>query len=854
VRVVHRPAAQHYPRGDDAVVYEIGPFRLDPQLRTLTRTGAPEPIGPRAVAVLAALVAKAPEPVAKQSIMDAAWPGVVVEESNLSVQIAAIRRVLAAVAGGDRWIETISRRGYRFVGPVAMMRGGTLQEATSVSNVPRSLTSFVGRERELIDLKGLLAKNRLLSIIGPGGIGKTRLAVQLATEIPDAYRDGISFVDFAPLVDPALVASAAAQAIGVHDVQGGRLVATLCRQLEGRLMLLIFDNCEHVLDASAHLADALLRATARLTIIATSREPLRVPGEQIYRPPPLSLPNPAGDLDSIRRSDAVLLFVDRAQHQQHDFALTPERAPAVAELCVRLDGIPLALELAAAHVHSLSIEQINTRLDDRFELLTEGSRTALPRQQTLHATLDWSHGLLSERERRVLRRLAIFAGGFTVEAAAAVANDETIESTDVPDAVAQLVARSLVIADTSVARTRYRLLETTRAYGLEQLDRAGETAAIRSRHAQCVTDLLENAADDWLRQDETQWRSRYVTEIENVRAALEWSLSGAGDRTIAVALAGGSGPVWTTLGLFAQGARWLQLASSQIVPDGSERDAARLWFWLGVASEASPPQALAAFQRAVELYRSLGDSVGQGHAQMRFGRVLAVMGRLDESKAALAEAFPALHAAAIPKLLGFYFTNAAFLKTMTGDIAGARAHYERALTLYREARYEFAERVTLDNLAELNWASGELEAAAAAFRQSIAMRRASRLGREVTLAFALVNLAGVLTELGDVDQALAAAREGLPSLADADRAWVFMDHMGLRAALAGSIDNAARIAGYADHARAAKKSPREPNEARAHARLFALLRERLEDDVLATLMEEGSTMSEHEACAAALER
>jgi DNA-binding winged helix-turn-helix (wHTH) protein len=332
VRVVHRPAAQHYPRGDDAVVYEIGPFRLDPQLRTLTRTGAPEPIGPRAVAVLAALVAKAPEPVAKQSIMDAAWPGVVVEESNLSVQIAAIRRVLAAVAGGDRWIETISRRGYRFVGPVAMMRGGTLQEATSVSNVPRSLTSFVGRERELIDLKGLLAKNRLLSIIGPGGIGKTRLAVQLATEIPDAYRDGISFVDFAPLVDPALVASAAAQAIGVHDVQGGRLVATLCRQLEGRLMLLIFDNCEHVLDASAHLADALLRATARLTIIATSREPLRVPGEQIYRPPPLSLPNPAGDLDSIRRSDAVLLFVDRAQHQQHDFALTPERAPAVAEL------------------------------------------------------------------------------------------------------------------------------------------------------------------------------------------------------------------------------------------------------------------------------------------------------------------------------------------------------------------------------------------------------------------------------------------------------------------------------------------------------------------------------------------
>jgi predicted ATPase len=631
------------------------------------------------------------------------------------------------------------------------------------------------------------------------------------------------------------------------------LVDALCRHLKGRQLLLVVDNCEHVVEAAAAMVEAVLRGAPEPTIVATSRESLRVPGEQIYRLPPLSLPGSDGAFESIRKSEAVQLFVDRAQHQQHDFALTVEGAAGVAELCVRLDGLPLALELAAAHVHTLAIDEINARLDDRFRLLTAGSRSALPRQKTLQGTLDWSFGLLSELERVVLRRIAVFSGAFTADAAAHVAGDATLDAMALAPTVAQLALRSLVVADSSRVPARYRLLETTRTYALERLAQAGESESVRASHSRWVRSLFGNATDEWMRDGESQWRDRYAAHVDDLRAALEWSMSPFGDAADAVAIAGSSGPMWSTLGRFVEGARWLQRASVHVDPRAPSRDGANVWLWLGVALEASPEAALDAFDRSLAAFCAINDAEGCCHAQIRRARALAALGKFDAAHEALADAAQALRHVAPPKLHAFYFSNSAFLANMRGDTDRAGEHYRQALVHYREAHHEFGELVTLDNIAEVNWSRGALEDAANAFRESVELRRTSRASRRVTLAFSLANLAGVLTELGHLDEALACEREAVPNLLDEKRAWIFIDHFALRAGLAGKLENAARIAGYASRAREVKKWTREPNEARACARLHALLREQLPAADVECLLAEGANLSAHDACRLALE-
>ena len=449
-------------------------------------------------------------------------------------------------------------------------------------------------------------------------------------------------------------------------------------------MLLILDNCEHLLDACATLADAVLRGAGAPTIIATSREPLHVAGEQTYPLQTLSLPEPSANAEAVARSEAVQLFVERARRQLRDFELTAARAATVAELCIHLDGIPLALELAAARVRSLSVEQINVRLHDRFKLLTGGSRTALPRQQTLRATLDWSFDLLAEDERAVLRRLAIFPGSFTLEAASAIACDEAIDEFAVTDLLSQLVERSLVVADTKDAGPRYRLLETTRAYALEKLGEAGEADAIRRRHAQYFRDRFERAYYDWLRMPDADWHAIYLPELDNVRAALDWALGAGGEPAIGIGLAAGSGPMWAMLSLFGEGVQRLKATVERVASDAPDSDQAPLWLWLGVWP-ATPAQAVTALERAIKLYRSLDDVSGLGHSLVRLGRMFVLMGRFEQAGAVLAEALPLLERANLPKLLARYFEGIGFLKMLTGDLASARVHFEKAFALCRGA-------------------------------------------------------------------------------------------------------------------------------------------------------------------------
>ena len=827
-------------------IYDLGPFQLDVGSRTLTKAGAPVALGLHAVAVLTNLVERAPQLAPKSSIMDAVWPDVVVEESNLAVQIHALRRTLAQVPGGDRWIETLPRRGYRFVGPVAALPDPDERDSNR-SNLPEPATSFVGRERDLVEIKRLLPTKHLVTVVGAGGIGKTRLALQVAKEVVDAYRDGVWFVDLGSLRDPALVPRSVAQVLGVPERAGKPLTDALCAHLRRLQILLVLDNCEHLVGGVAQLADALLNKAADTTILATSREPLRTSGEQVYPLNPLSLPEMGANVETMAQSEAVQLLVDRVQRQLPDFELTAARAPAVAELSIHLDGIPLALELAAARARSLSVEQINVRIADRFRLLTGGARTALPRQQTLRATLDWSYDLLAEAERVVLRRLAIFPGSFAVEADSAVASDTSIDEFAVIDLLAQLVARSLVIADTNAGETRYRLLETTRAYALEKLAEVGEPDAIARRHAEHFRNLFERAPGDWLRMSTTQWNAIYLREVDHVRAALDWALAADAGSALAIALAGTSANLWLRLSLYGEGRQRLEAAVTRIGPSTSQFDEARLWLWSGLSAiSASPGRAIAALERAVSLYRRLDHALELGLADAWLGAALAIAGQFDQARAALAEAFPRIENCGIPKVVAFYHGSVGVLEILSGNPASARTHFERALLLFREAGSDINALDSINNLASVSWALGDLAAAEKSLREYIAMRGKPYVRRS-GLGSALGNLAGVLTERGQLAEALEAAREALPLLSDGGDAWSLMDHLALRVALTGRHKDAALLAGYTDRAHAARQAIRPPNEARACDRLRAFLRETFVSEELERLLAEGAKMSDDEA-------
>jgi predicted ATPase/class 3 adenylate cyclase len=728
-------------------------------------------------------------------------------------------------------------------------------EATP-NNLPQQTSSFVGRERDISEVRRALGQTRLVTIVGSGGIGKTRLSLQLAADVLDAYPDGVWLVELGPISDRPLVPSAVAQVLGVEvRAAGAALVESLCAHLKTRRLLLVLDNCEHLVDACAELVTAMLTRTPEVRILATSREPLRVQGEQVVWLPPLPLPEGEPGGAGAIRSEAVQLFLERVRLQQPGFALGEQQVAAIGELCVHLDGIPLALELAAALVPVQSVEEISSHLGDRFKLLTRGSRTALPHQQTLRATLDWSYGLLRDDERRVLNRLAVFPGAFSLDAASKVVVDDETDEYAVVDLVSELVTRSLVVADSTLSTTRYRLLETTRAYALVKLAEMGETVAIARRHAEYFRDFYREAPDDWLRMSDDDWRARYASDRDNLRAALDFAMGPDGDATLAVALSGASGPVWPELSLHGEGQSRLDDAVARIGPGVSEFDQARVWHWLGLSwGMAAPTKAVPALEQAVKLYRRLDDEPRLGWAAARLAHELAVMGRLDEASTILVLSFAQLEDADQPKALGDVYDFSAVVKSMKGDQLGARADLEAALAQYRAIGAERYATYTLVQLADINWALGELDAAVAGMRDAAVRLRQIPLAK-VMLGFCLTNLAGVLVERGNLDEALEVAREGLPLLKDAGYAWINIDQLALRAALGGRLTDAARLAGFADATIAKKKEAfRQTNEARARKRLEGLLNAGVAADELTRLLAEGAELEEDEAYRLALER
>ncbi len=527
---------------------------------------------------------------------------------------------------------------------------GGVQRTDSVvrQNLPRQLTSFIGREAALVEVATLIAAQPLVTLTGVGGTGKTRLALAVVAHLLTAFRDGVWLVELAPLTDPLFVSQAVASVLQIHEQPGETLTAALVRVLQSRQLLLVLDNCEHLIGACAQLADDLLRYCPSLRVLATSREALGVPGEVSYRVPSLSLPRPDTSLASLAATEAVHLFITRAQAAQGEFRLTDANAALVVQLCTRLDGIPLALELAAARLRSLPLDQLVARLDDRFRLLTGGSRTALPRQRTLQAALDWSYRLLQEDERLLLQRLSIFAGGWTLDATEAVCVGAGLVTWQVLDLLTSLVEKSLVQLDPTAVGGRYRLLETVRQYAQERLLDTDEGDALRSRHAAWATALvLQLAPHIEAGAQQVAAFTALDAEQDNLRQALSWAREY--DPAIGLRLAGGLSLYWRERGAYHEGRDWL----TTFLASEGPADQTRALAWLGLGNlhgnTGASRAAYAAAEQSRALFHALHQQANEVRATYRLGSELFCLGEyrqalvLFEDALALAQAIPDQH-------------------------------------------------------------------------------------------------------------------------------------------------------------------------------------------------------------------
>src|SRR6266403_678469 len=484
--------------GGAAPTFSFGPFHLIPTQRLLLEAGEPLRLGSRALDILIALVERHGELLSKEELMARVWPKMFVEPSNLTVHVAALRRVLGDGRNGNRYLVNIPGRGYRFVAPVrvadeAMPSLPQLQPivVSGANKLPPQITRLVGRAEALRTLAAQLSEQRLITIVGPGGIGKTSVALAVAEAVAGGYEHGVWVVDLAHLSDPSLVPDALASEALSDD-----LLPSLVESIRGKQMLLVLDNCAHLVEAAAPLAGRILRGAPGVRILATSREPLRAEGERRHRVSPLDVPPASVPLTAAEalRFSAIELFVQRAAAKLDGFELNDSDASIVADLCRKLDGLPLAIEFAADHIDAFGVRGLSSRLAGRLQLLTGGYRTAQPRHQSLRAMLDWSYDQLPEPERDVLRRLSIFPGKYSLEEAIAVAAGDEIAVPAVIDHIMSLVTKSLIAADISCKEPLYRMLETTRCYALEKLRESGEFNAVARRHAEGCQDLLQQVA------------------------------------------------------------------------------------------------------------------------------------------------------------------------------------------------------------------------------------------------------------------------------------------------------------------------------------------------------------------------
>lgn len=566
------------------------------------------------------------------------------------------------------------------------------------NNLPLQLTTFIGREKEIAELKQELSEHRLVTLTGSGGTGKTRLSLQVGAELLDQFDHGVWFVELAPLVDPELIPQTILSAIEISEQAGKSSLELLKEYLQEKKILIVLDNCEHLIGACAQVTDTLLHVAPRLKVIASSREALGVKGELSYPVPSLSLPDPKHlpVIEQLSQYEAVRLFIDRVSLVSSHFDMDKQNAPAIAQICYRLDGIPLAIELAAARVKMMSVEQISKRLDDRFRLLTGGARTALPRQQTLRALIDWSYDILTENERLLLRRLSVFAGGWTLEAAEEVCVGDEIESYEILDLLTQLVNKSLVVVieHSQSGETRYRMLETIRQYAREKLLEVGESEILRDRHRTYFVKLAKQAEPELFRSNQIFWLNKLADELDNLRLALDWALTT--DVESGLRLIVTSRLYWEARGDFRETESWL----GQLLEHHSKADSLHVYGLLmygqAVALGGDFEEARKIAEQSLKLSRAISDKQAEAFSLWGLGVCLALQGDIGRGIPIMEQSL------ALYQSLGDKLGQATVMAWMclnNDDLERSKAHIFDSLQLFRELGHISGIAICLNELA-----------------------------------------------------------------------------------------------------------------------------------------------------------
>jgi len=827
----------------------FGAFSILPDRRLLMRDGAPVEITPKAFDLLRVLIRERNEPHTRSDLLGWVSPDERIDEAIVSAHINALRKIL-----GPNVIKTIPERGYQFVAPLREQGQRLNTElppeapASRTTNLPETLPRLYGRDEDIVELTDLMSAHRMVTICGPGGMGKSSVAQAVAALQTTMFEDGVWWVELAPLRSGDLILGAIARTLDV-SLSSPDDLSELAQHLSDRRILLVLDNCEHLIEAVAEVANTLLREAPNVRLLTTSQEIIKIREEHIFRLQPLAVRDEAGAAAD-EDAGALALFEVRAQAVQPEFTLTPDTRSIVADICAQLDGLPLAIELAAARLPLLGLDGLRQRLSDRFRLLANSSRSAPSRQRTLRAALEWSYGLLTPEEQTIFARLSVFSGSFDLDAAELVCADDELQSWDVLDHVSALVDKSLLSVDLGEP-PRYRLLDTPRSFALEQLKAGGNARNSFLRHADCMYGRLLQAQQSEWERDSSEIIGRLVADLDNLRAALTWAAGETGDADRLIALAGTGSIVWRSTKAEGEGLAWSEKAMDVIGETTDPAAEAELLVSFAIMShQRDAAREISSLIRATELFRNLENKLKLYFTLGTLAKKQIWRRDLDAAEAAINEAEALFNPTWPPAVREPILQARTYLLEILGRPEEGEPLMLELVDIMRAVDDPNRIDMALLELAESYVVQGKLEAAVSVHRE---VREHTQKRGAPYISANLGNLAAALTQLGELDEAVEVARLAIPLLHRQKKLIVFLDHFALLACRLGNTMVGARVCGRADAEMAATGFQREVSETIARELVQKELDSAFDAATVLKLQAEGVSMTNEYAAKLTIE-